>query len=1011
MELGKVCIFICTLSIKLLHVFGSTFGSRADFDCTSYDNKSPEIEVETSSAGFNARVPSLSAIENVEDASVSRSYFDCRDSIPVDWIMDIHPSRDTFQFTRSFYQQQQSTTSGSSPVFSAYSVFLYKPGSLRHPALLMCENACGGRSFLEITPGQFSATIQPTSIPTTDTFSSLAQKLVRSRSNASSPQVEIETPCQLVLNVQVKHDEKGQHRLYYVWTASAEGVFVQKTMLESSPTTTDQGIYYRNVFRTVDEERNCVKLLTSSDPCSGCREVRPTSTYGDEDTFLNSAAFYARSNSEVKLAFKGLFSVTRPRQFYFEWDLPLLELMDFQLPSVLYVGHEFVANCSVSTIYFAYGTLIYHQTDFTNRLSNHTETETWTPNGHRVVSRRVTFFEGNETHTLTCSAPLWNWSQRVEKSVHVFVEYPAVPRVEGDAGEELVSVQNGQENVTLACSAVGKPRPSLEWGLPSRQNISSLLEIITSEDDEDETRVTSTISMPRITTVLLGTYRCNVDNVFGNSSKAYNLQIPIEGLSVATKAGLSSGLGAVVVIGIVTALLIYRKILLQRKEYRTKTAEAIREFKEGVKHAQKEKEAAFSTTFKSGRKGSGGGGGGTNIFKKLGLGKEKIKSECHIYDSKEHTHHASILELPYDDSFEVDVAKWKIEDTLLGQGAFGVVRKGSVETEGHARQVVAVKVLKSSVEIDDFKSFLTELKIMAFIGKHPNIVNLVAACTHNIEQRDVMIGVEFCANGSLQDYFKEKRNVFQTLDGSLEAESSRRTYANLNNSVALTELDLYTWSYQIANGMEFLAGKKVLHGDLATRNVLLALDKTAKISDFGLSRLLLDSKNYTKKSRVPLPWKWMSIEALKALSFSSASDVWAFGVTLFEIFTLGEVPYAGLSFGPEFIAQLESGFRLSKPPLATEYVYNIMKHCWNADAEARVTFVQLKTAFSELLDVFTNPSGAPVPVTRERLNTPTSREFQRSPVPHPRTRGRGQQLQQNWYSNRPIQIPNLYLNV
>lgn len=189
--------------------------------------------------------------------------------------------------------------------------------------------------------------------------------------------------------------------------------------------------------------------------------------------------------------------------------------------------------------------------------------------------------------------------------------------------------------------------------------------------------------MPRITTVLLGTYRCNVDNVFGNSSKAYNLQIPIgsyesmssfvwykvisqctnwipEGLSVATKAGLSSGLGAVVVIGIVTALLIYRKILLQRKEYRTKTAEAIREFKEGVKHAQKEKEAAFSTTFKSGRKGSGGGGGGTNIFKKLGLGKEKIKSECHIYDSKEHTHHASILELPYDDSFEVDVAKWKI---------------------------------------------------------------------------------------------------------------------------------------------------------------------------------------------------------------------------------------------------------------------------------------------------------------------------------------------------------------
>jgi serine/threonine protein kinase len=111
-----------------------------------------------------------------------------------------------------------------------------------------------------------------------------------------------------------------------------------------------------------------------------------------------------------------------------------------------------------------------------------------------------------------------------------------------------------------------------------------------------------------------------------------------------------------------------------------------------------------------------------------------------------------------------------------------------------------------------------------------------------------------------------------------------------------------------------------LHGDLAARNVLLTSDKTAKISDFGLSRILLESSNYTKKSKVPLPWKWMAIESLRFLNFSSASDVWAYGVTLWEIFSLGEVPFAGLHFCPEFVQQLDDGLRLPRPAKATEYL-------------------------------------------------------------------------------------------
>lgn len=206
-------------------------------------------------------------------------------------------------------------------------------------------------------------------------------------------------------------------------------------------------------------------------------------------------------------------------------------------------------------------------------------------------------------------------------------------------------------------------------------------------------------------------------------------------LSTGSKTAIASSLGVVFLVGIVTLLLIYRRILLQRQEYRTKTEEAIREFREGLKKCakQKDKQEYFSSRISSVHKGK--------------------------VDHDYVTHHVPILELPYDDRFEVVKDKWIIgnhwrpaptncysesykntrpkiaDDKLLGQGAFGFVRKGAVELVNGKKQVVAIKMLKSSVEIDDFKGFLTELKIMAFIGYHPNIVSLVAACTQDIEQR------------------------------------------------------------------------------------------------------------------------------------------------------------------------------------------------------------------------------------------------------------------------------------
>lgn len=136
----------------------------------------------------------------------------------------------------------------------------------------------------------------------------------------------------------------------------------------------------------------------------------------------------------------------------------------------------------------------------------------------------------------------------------------------------------------------------------------------------------------------------------------------------------------------------------------------------------------------------------------------------------------------------------------------------------------------------------------------------------------------------------------------------------------VTFFDMIRWSHEIACGMEYLGTKHVVHADLSTRNVLLTSDKTAKITDFGLSRRLYDYTNYVKKQQEPLPWRWMSIESLKRLEFSAKSDVWSYGVTLWEIFAMGDLPYPGLSWNLDFVENLTNGLRMKSPPHATPQV-------------------------------------------------------------------------------------------
>ncbi|XP_006794621.1 vascular endothelial growth factor receptor 1 isoform X1 [Neolamprologus brichardi] len=317
---------------------------------------------------------------------------------------------------------------------------------------------------------------------------------------------------------------------------------------------------------------------------------------------------------------------------------------------------------------------------------------------------------------------------------------------------------------------------------------------------------------------------------------------------------------------------------------------------------------------------------------------------------------------------------------LLGRGAFGKVMQASAFgiDNGTSCKTVAVKMLKEGATASEHKALMTELKILNHIGNHLNVVNLLGACTK--PGGPLMVIVEYCRFGNLSTFLKNKRDVFvqdrlagvkgggQCWDSSVSDDQSsfhtdfeerdeQGLYPQTAPNSPLYLEDLISFSFQVARGMEFLASRKCIHRDLAARNVLLSDNKVVKICDFGLARDIYKDPDYVRKGDTRLPLKWMSPESIFDKVFTTQSDVWSYGILLWEIFSLGASPYPGLHIDEEFCHRLKGGTRMRAPEYSTPEIYSTMLACWEANPADRPTFTNLVETMGELLQARVQQDG------------------------------------------------------
>ncbi|XP_031172890.2 macrophage colony-stimulating factor 1 receptor 2-like isoform X2 [Sander lucioperca] len=325
-------------------------------------------------------------------------------------------------------------------------------------------------------------------------------------------------------------------------------------------------------------------------------------------------------------------------------------------------------------------------------------------------------------------------------------------------------------------------------------------------------------------------------------------------------------------------------------------------------------------------------------------------------------------QLPYNQRWEFPRDKLRL-GAVLGSGAFGKVVEATAYGLGSDNATrVAVKMLKPSAHSEEREALMSELKILGHLGYHDNIVNLLGACTRG---GPMLMITEYCSHGDLLNFLRAHAQDFMASMLSVDEVKGEVFYKNSRlrsdsgisccseyqemlpalspGQTHLGVCDLMRFSYQVAQGLDFLSTRNCIHRDVAARNVLLTDRCVAKICDFGLARDIRNDDSYIVQGNARLPVKWMAPESIFQCVYTVQSDVWSYGVLLWETFSLGKSPYPNVAVDTNFYKMIQDGRHMDQPDFAPAEMYQMMKLCWSLEPTDRPTFKMIGQLIRRLL--------------------------------------------------------------